>query len=120
MKTIKELTQEEKYNNMLKRKNKHIKELKEDLKEYKQIGIMQFERPYAKRYLEEKKKEIPNLLYPDSETIYKEYYSLRDNIKELANMFYEKFRINQNGFYSITETDYKNIDNKLKELEGDK
>lgn len=42
----------------IERLNKENKELKEDLKEYQQIGIMQFSRPYAKRYLEERKKEI--------------------------------------------------------------
>jgi len=59
---------------------KRIEELQKELEEYKQIGIMQFNRPYAKRYLEEKKKEIPNLMYPDSETIYEEYYNLKDRI----------------------------------------
>lgn len=104
MKTIKELTQGEKYNNMLKRKNKHIKELKEDLKDYKYIGIMQFSRPYAKRYLEEKRKEIPNLLYPDSETIYKDYYDLRDRI-DRANTF-----IDQELMYIIKPEDYNKVE----------
>jgi hypothetical protein len=85
VKTIKELIQEEKYNNMLKRKNKHIKKLKEDLKDYKYIGIMQFSRPYAKRYLEERRKEIHNLLYPDSEEIYIDYFDLKERIARANN-----------------------------------
>ena len=70
---------------MLKRKNKHIKELKEDLKDYKYIGITQFNRPYAKRYLEERRKEIPNLLYPDSEEIYIDYFDLKERIARANN-----------------------------------
>jgi len=65
-----------------KNKDKETEELQKELEEYKQIGIMQFNRPYAKRYLEEKKKEIPNLMYPDSETIYEEYYNLKDRINK--------------------------------------
>jgi predicted RNase H-like nuclease (RuvC/YqgF family) len=69
--------------NEIERLNKENKELKEDLEEYQQIGIMQFNRPYAKRYLEEKKKEIPNLLYPDSEEIYIAYFDLKERIERL-------------------------------------
>ena len=59
--------------------------LKEDLEEYKQIGIRQFSRPYAKRYLKELRKEQPNLLYPDSEKIYENYYELRIRIERANN-----------------------------------
>lgn len=63
---------------------------------YVMLDIM---KPYINK-LEEKDKEIERL---------------NNIITELSNMFYERFRINQNGFYSITDTDYKDIETKLKE-----
>lgn len=92
-------------------KDKEIAELKEDLEEYKQIGIMHFSRPYAKRYLEEKKKEIPNLLYPDSETIYKEYYDLRDRIDKTVE---DINNLNHSDWVSLGRTVI------LNDLRGDK
>lgn len=79
-------------------------ELKEDLKIYKYIGIMQFSRPYAKRYLEELRKEKPDLLYPDSEKIYEDYYELRDRI-ERANNF-----IDQVIMYAVKPEDYNKVE----------
>lgn len=37
------------------------------------------EREYRKRYLEERRAEEPNLLYPDADEIYKRYFELREN-----------------------------------------
>ena len=61
----------------LQRKNK---ELKENLKDWSRIFDTFSKREYAHRYLEERRKEIPNLLAPDSDEIYREYYKLRDRI----------------------------------------
>ena len=49
-------------------------------------------RTYRKKYLEERRKEEPNLLYPDADEIYKRYYKLREENKELKkdNKRYEK------------------------------
>lgn len=44
---------------------------------------------------------------------------LNCKIKELDDMFYETFRISQNGYYSISEWELKDFTNKLKELKGE-
>ena len=44
---------------------------------------------------------------------------LNYGIKELDNMFYETFRISQNGYYSISEWELKEFTDKLQELKGD-
>lgn len=41
---------------------------------------------------------------------------LKYGIKELDDMFYETFRISQNGYYSISEWHLKDFTNKLQEL----
>jgi hypothetical protein len=43
---------------------------------------------------------------------------LNCGIKELDNMFYETFRISQNGYYSISEWELKEFTDKLQELKG--
>ena len=43
---------------------------------------------------------------------------LNFGIKELDDMFYETFRISQNGYYSISEWKLKDFTNKLQELKG--
>ena len=43
---------------------------------------------------------------------------LNYGIKELDNMFYETFRISQNGYYSISEWELKEFTDKLQELKG--
>ena len=44
---------------------------------------------------------------------------LKYGIKELDNMFYETFRISQDGYFSISEWELKNFTDKIKELEDD-
>lgn len=44
--------------------------------------------------------------------------NLNNGIKELDNMFYETFRISQNGYYSISEWELKGFTDKLQELKG--
>lgn len=68
---------------------KEYQELKEVAEEYKQISIMHYNRPYAKRYLKESKKRYKNetgrnLLYPDSEEIYKNYYEQQSKLKKIT------------------------------------
>ena len=55
----------------------------EEIKEYEELLNLQNNREYAKRYLEERRKEQPNLLYPDYDEIYKRYYEQKDKIKQL-------------------------------------
>lgn len=43
---------------------------------------------------------------------------LNYGIKELDEMFYETFRISQNGYYSISEWELKEFTDKLQELKG--
>ena len=45
---------------------------------------------------------------------------LNNIINELDNMFYETFRISQNGYYSISEWELKGFTDKLQELKGEK
>lgn len=49
-----------------------------------------------------------------------EIEKLENIIKELKIKFYETFRINQNGSYTITETDYKDIEEILDKVEVNK
>lgn len=70
--------------NLLEKQQKEIKELKEDIEEYYKPTLDIFdEREYRKKYLEERRKEEPNLLYPDGDEIYKRYYEQKEIIKEL-------------------------------------
>lgn len=59
----------------------------------------------------ERKQEIERL-----NNIIKE---LNYGIKELDDMFYETFRISQNGYYSISEWELKEFTDKIKELKGE-
>ena len=61
-------------------------------------------------YYFEQQKEIDRLNNIINELSY--------GIKELDNMFYETFRISQNGYYSISECELKDFTDKLKELKG--
>ncbi len=64
-------------------------------------------------YYFEQQKEIDRLNNIINELSY--------GIKELDNMFYETFRISQNGYYSISEWELKEFTDKIKELkESDK
>lgn len=53
-------------------------ELKADNLEYQRIQDLSDKRTYRKKYLEERRKEEPNLLYPDSDEIYQRYYELKE------------------------------------------
>lgn len=58
-------------------------ELKEDKLEYQRILDIWDKRTYRKKYLEERRVEVPTLLYPDADEIYERYFKLREENKEL-------------------------------------
>ena len=70
-----------------KRVLKENEEFKEYNMEYKRILDLADNRIYRKKYLEERRKEEPDLLYPDADEIYRRYYELRKENEEL-----KKFR----------------------------
>ena len=61
----------------------YITNLQEQVNEYEELIDIQDKREYHKRYLEERRKEQPNLLYPDYDEIYKRYYEQKDIIDKL-------------------------------------
>ena len=63
----------------------YINNLQEDVYEYEQLLDIQDKREYHKRYLEERRKEEPNLLYPDYDEIYKRYYEQKDKINAVVD-----------------------------------
>lgn len=65
-----------------KRVLKENESLKEYNMEYKRILDLADDRIYRKKYLEERRKEQPTLLYPDGDEIYQRYYELKQQIKE--------------------------------------
>lgn len=87
---------------------KELKEENEKLKsdnlEYQRTQDIFDERTYRKKYLEERRKEEPNLLYPDSDEIYKRYYKL----KEENAILKKAHNISEN----VTIQDITNIMNK--------
>ena len=62
---------------------KENEELKEYNMTYKRILGLADNRIYRKKYLEERRKEQPNLLYPDSDEIYRRYYELKEENEHL-------------------------------------
>ncbi len=54
--------------------------------EYKRILDLADNRIYRKKYLEERRKEQPNLLYPDGDEIYQRYYELKQENEELKEI----------------------------------
>lgn len=70
--------------NELDRLQKENKELKADSLEKARILEMFDDRKYRKKYLEERRKEEPDLLYPDGDEIYKRYYEQKKQIDLMA------------------------------------
>lgn len=69
-----------------------IEKQKEDIKEYEAILDIGNNRKYRKKYLEERRKEEPNLLYPDADEIYERYYKQKAEIEELkAKLEYKQY-----------------------------
>ena len=77
--------------------NKRFKEQQEELESLKQIN--------------EDHQRINGELRVENERLNK-------GLTELDNMFYETFRISQNGYYSISEWELKDFTDKLQELKG--
>ena len=71
----------------LKELKKENEELKSDNLEYQRIQDIFDKRTYRKKYLEERRKEEPNLLYPDSDEIYRRYYELKKENQQLRNEY---------------------------------
>lgn len=72
-----------------KRVLKENEEFKEYNMEYKRILDLADNRIYRKKYLEERRKEEPDLLYPDADEIYRRYYELRKENEEIKADNYE-------------------------------
>ena len=70
--------------NYITKLKKENKELKADSLEKARILEMFDNRKYRKKYLEERRKEEPNLLYPDGDEIYKRYYEQKKQIDLMA------------------------------------
>lgn len=88
-------------------------DLQKELKEYKMIFDAFSKRPYAHRYLEEKKKELGNdkIIGLDSEMIYKDYYDLKEE-KKISD------KINIDLAYIDKEylLDKEDVDRKINEI----
>lgn len=102
------------YNNLKEIEKEHQKingELREEIKEYKMLFDEGNAREYRKRYIEERRKEEPGLLYPDFDEIYERYYQEKEKNKELEEI---NFKVN-NNLLELAEK----IENKIIELEED-
>ena len=66
---------------------KENESLKENNIEYERILDLADNRIYRKKYLEERRKEQPDLLYPDADEIYQRYYELKQENKELKESY---------------------------------
>ena len=62
-------------------------------------------------------RNVEQLLY-DKINAEQEVERLNKGLTELDDMFYETFRISQNGYYSISEWELKEFTDKLQELKG--
>lgn len=70
-----------------KRLQEENEKLREDNIDYKRILDLADNRTYRKKYLEERRKEQPDLLYPDADEIYRRYYELKKENKELKETY---------------------------------
>lgn len=103
-----------------KRVLKENEEFKEYNMEYKRILDLADNRIYRKKYLEERRKEQPNLLYPDGDEIYQRYYELKEeneHNKLLLNLN-NNFTIDKkNGNYKWNVIEIQKIKDKIKEID---
>ena len=80
-------------------RNKELEEENENLisdnLEYQRTQDIFDKRTYRKKYLEERRKEEPNLLYPDADEIYERYYNQKTAIENLINRNKELEEIEQ-------------------------
>ena len=87
---------------------KENEELKEYNMTYKRILGLAGNRIYRKKYLEERRKEQPNLLYPDSDEIYRRYYELKEENEYLHSEINRRIKLKIEN--------EKNVDTQLKVL----
>lgn len=97
------------YKGQFKRQEKQIRELQKENKELKldnleKARILEVfdDRKYRKKYLKERRKEEPNLLYPDGDEIYKRYYEQKKQIDLMAEKINEAY-FEENNFYDWFE-----------------
>lgn len=113
--------------NELERLQKENKKLISDNLEYQRIQDIFNERTYRKKYLEERRKEEPNLLYPDADEIYQRYYKLKKENEKLSYIISEieqytldeqinEESINYNEFIEVQNMAFDGVYNKLQEL----
>ena len=110
-------------------KNKKLQKENEELKEYnmtyKRILGLADNRIYRKKYLEERRKEQPNLLYPDSDEIYRRYYELKEENEHLHREINRRIKLKiENEKIVDTQFIYKpkvkdKIEEKIQEAEKD-
>ena len=84
--------------NLIEKLLKENESLKENNMEYKRILDLADNRIYRKKYLEERRKEELNLLYPDSDEIYQIYYELK---QENEKVIFPALLIGLNGKHEI-------------------
>lgn len=80
--------------NELERLKKENEKLISDNLEYQRTQDIFDKRTYRKKYLEERRKEEPSLLYPDADEIYQRYYKLKKENEELK----ENYKVLENAY----------------------
>ena len=85
--------------NLITKLQKENEELKSDNLEKSRILEVFDDRKYRKKYLEERRKEEPNLLYPDGDEIYKRYYEQKKQIDLLVERIYQAY-FNEDDFWN--------------------
>ena len=88
----------------------YIHNLQDEIKELECLQDIRDQREYHKRYLEERRKEEPYLLYPDFDEVYKRFFEQRDRIDKAIE--YIKWNLDKNE--EIIE--YFNYDGNFNEL----
>lgn len=91
----------------------YITNLQEENKEWQMIFDTFSKRPYAHRYLEEKKKELGNdkIIGLDSEMVYKDYYDCKTRNEEATNYLLDK--------YVTGKLDDEEVNNVVRILKGE-
>lgn len=102
-----------------KRLLKENEELKEYNMTYERILGLADNRIYRKKYLEERRKEQPNLLYPDSDEIYRRYYELKEENEHLHREINRRIKLKIEN-EKIVDTQLKVLHELLDESEENK
>lgn len=103
------------YKRVLK-ENEELKE--EDLMSQRALDIFD-ERKYRKKYLEERRAEEPNLLYPDADEIYERYYKLKEEnekLKEAVEIYKEQVETKIDAYIDSNYLPKQKIQDKIEEL----